>query len=197
MAGAPCDDLASDLDDPLGVFDGAFRCRLRDIFGLVFGAVLERQQASERPHRVRALAPGLAEEPNHLTVIAAGSALARPRAADRIAGTDSCVDREARRRERVARLEAVACSSEEFLGFAQVDARLCCGDPAGPSWSRHASHSRSRRVVDPATWCPRARSPATGSDVTPAALEPRLRRLRCGSACSQTRAGHGPPSERS
>jgi hypothetical protein len=160
------DDLSSDLDDPLGMLDGAVRRRLRDFLGLILGAVLERHQPSQHPRRVRALAPGSIEERDYLTMVAAGSALAGPCTADRIAGADSSVDRETRRSERVVCFEAVACSGEEFLGLAQVNARLRRSHPTGASGSRQGPHPRFRRVVDPATWFPPARSPARAVGVT-------------------------------
>jgi len=132
-------DLARDLDDALGLLDGASGGRLRDVLRLVLGSVLQRHESGEQTRGVLAFASRIAEERDRLAVIGSRGTLTRARAADRISGADPGVHRKTRCRERVAGVEALASGGEELLALAEVAAHLRRGDASGARLSRHAS----------------------------------------------------------
>ena len=63
------DDLARELDDPLGLLDGASGGRLRDVLRLVLRSVLQGHESSEQPRCVLAFASRVRKQRSGLRVV--------------------------------------------------------------------------------------------------------------------------------
>jgi len=79
---------------------------LRDVVGLVLGSSLHREETGELLGDGGPVGPGGAEEHQRLVVIPASSPLPQAHAGHRIGGVDPGMDRQARRRDCAAGVEA-------------------------------------------------------------------------------------------